>query len=183
MANNRVPINYEVPSFPSLYSPLPATHQQAYYLYYTKDIWRFTLFWTLIFYSATHLAVAGCAVLTHFRHCNVIWIVPLVYIFIAAFESLLAGSIIGVVQFQDVDFATDDMGWCQCYGSYCHQLPYARWSLNGISAAIPFDLATYKIYWLSTWTATTNSEYVQPIYTNSLVDKESGDLEMPENFL
>lgn len=97
MANNRVPINYEVPSFPSLYSPLPATHQQAYYLYYTKDIWRFTLFWTLIFYSATHLAVAGCAVLTHFRHCNVIWIVPLVYIFIAAFESLLAGSIIGVV--------------------------------------------------------------------------------------
>lgn len=97
MANNRVPINYEVPSFPSLYDPLPAHHHQAYYLYYTKDIWRFTLFWTLIFYGATHLTVAGCAVLTHFRNWNVIWIVPLVYIFIAALESLLAGSIIGVV--------------------------------------------------------------------------------------
>ncbi|KAJ5187105.1 Integral membrane protein [Penicillium cf. viridicatum] len=97
MANNRVPINYEVPSFPSLYDPLPVNRQQAYYLYYTKDIWRFTLFWTLIFYGATHLTVAGCAVLTHFRNWNVIWIVPLVYSFIAALESLLAGSIIGVV--------------------------------------------------------------------------------------
>lgn len=97
MANNRVPINYEVPSFPSLYDPLPVHHQQAYYLYYTEDIWRFTLFWTLIFYGATHLTVAGCAVLTHFRNWNVIWVVPLVYVFIAALEALLAGSIIGVV--------------------------------------------------------------------------------------
>ncbi|KAJ5365123.1 hypothetical protein N7517_008009 [Penicillium concentricum] len=97
MANNRVPINYEVPSFPSLYDPLPAHHHQAYYLYYTKDIWRFTLFWTLLFYAATHLTVSGCAVLTHFRNWNVIWIVPLVYSIIAGLEGLLAGSIVGVV--------------------------------------------------------------------------------------
>ncbi|KAJ5503003.1 hypothetical protein N7463_005877 [Penicillium fimorum] len=97
MANNRVPINYEVPSFPSLYDPLPAHHRQAYYLYYTKDIWRFTLFWTLLFYAATHLTVSGCAVLTHFRNWNVIWIVPLVYNIIAGLEALLAGSIVGVV--------------------------------------------------------------------------------------
>lgn len=97
MANNRVPINYEVPSFPSLYDPLPSHHQQAYYLYYTKDIWRFTLFWTLVFYAATHLTVAGCAMITQCRNWTVIWIIPLVYSFIAALEGLLAGSIVGLV--------------------------------------------------------------------------------------
>ncbi|CAG7920710.1 unnamed protein product [Penicillium olsonii] len=97
MANNRVPINYEVPSFPSLYDPLPSHHQQAYYLYYTKDIWRFTLFWTFVFYAATHLTVAGCAVITQCRNWKVIWIVPLVYTFVAGLEGLLAGSIVGLV--------------------------------------------------------------------------------------
>lgn len=97
MPNNRVPINYEVPPFPSLYDPLPSHHQQAYYLYYTTDIWRFTLFWTLIFYAATHLTVAGCAILTHCRYWSVIWIVPLVYSFIAGLQGLFAGSIVGLV--------------------------------------------------------------------------------------
>lgn len=97
MANNRVPINYQVPSFPSLYDPLPAHHHEAYYLYYTTDIWRFTLYWTLIFYGVSHLTVAGCAVLTHFRNWSVIWLVPLLYSVVAGLEGLIAGSIVGVV--------------------------------------------------------------------------------------
>ncbi|KAJ5591636.1 uncharacterized protein N7459_002005 [Penicillium hispanicum] len=97
MANNRVPINYQTPEFPSLYDPLPSHHKEAHYLYYTKDIWRFTLYWTLIFYAATHLTVAGCAVLTHSRNWGVIWLVPLLYSVIAGLEGLLAGSIVGLV--------------------------------------------------------------------------------------
>ena len=97
MASNRIPINYQTPSFPSLYDPLPAHHKQAYYLYYTRDIWRFTLYWTLIFYAATHLTVAGCVSLTHCRNWSVIWLVPLVYSFIAGLEGLLAGSIVGLM--------------------------------------------------------------------------------------
>jgi hypothetical protein len=98
MANNRVPINYEVPSFPSLYDPLPSHHHhQAYYLYYTTDIWRFTLLWTLIFYAATHLTVAGCAILTHCRNWSVILIVPLVYGCTAGLQGVFAGSIVGLV--------------------------------------------------------------------------------------
>lgn len=97
MANSRVPINYQIPEFPSLYDPLPAHHKEAYYLYYTKDIWRFTLYWTLIFYAATHLTVAGWAVLTHSRNWNVIWLVPLFYSVIAGLEALVAGSIVGLV--------------------------------------------------------------------------------------
>ncbi|KAJ5218418.1 uncharacterized protein N7498_000517 [Penicillium cinerascens] len=97
MAGNRVPINYQTPEFPSLYNPVPWLHKEAYYLYYTKDIWRYTLFWTLIFYAATHLPVAGCTVLTHSRNWSVIWLVPLLYSFIAGLEGLIAGSIIGLV--------------------------------------------------------------------------------------
>ncbi|OQE20602.1 hypothetical protein PENSTE_c013G09393 [Penicillium steckii] len=97
MANNRVPINYNVPSFPSLYDPLPSHGKEAYYLYYTTDIWRFTLYWTLVFYCASHLTVAGCTVLTHARNWSVIWLVPLFYIVVAGLEGLLAGSIVGLV--------------------------------------------------------------------------------------
>lgn len=97
MADNRVPINYETPNFPSLYYPLPAHFHRAYYLYYTADIWRFTLYWTLIFYAATHLTVAGYAVLVHCRNWSVIWVVPLVYSIIAGVEGLLAGSIVGLM--------------------------------------------------------------------------------------
>lgn len=97
MAANRVPINYQTPDFPSLYNPVPWRHKEAYYLYYTKDIWRYTLFWTLIFYAATHLPVAGCAVLTHSRNWSVIWLVPLLYSLIAGLEGLIAGSIVGLV--------------------------------------------------------------------------------------
>lgn len=97
MAGNRVPINYQTPKFPSLYDPVPSHHKEAYYLYYTTDIWRFTLYWTLIFYGATHLTVAGCAVLTHCRNWSVIWLVPLLYSVVAGLEGLLAGSIVGLV--------------------------------------------------------------------------------------
>ncbi|KAJ5542935.1 hypothetical protein N7535_005357 [Penicillium sp. DV-2018c] len=97
MANNRVPINYEVPPFPSLYDPIPSHHHRAHYLYHTTDIWRFTVLWTLILYAATHFTVAACAVLTNIRNWKVIWIVPLVYGSIAGVEALLAGSIVGLV--------------------------------------------------------------------------------------
>ncbi|KAJ5605996.1 hypothetical protein N7510_008777 [Penicillium lagena] len=97
MADNRVPINYQTPNFPSLYYPLPGHFKHAHYLYYTTDIWRFTLYWTLIFYAATHLTVAAYAVLVHCRNWNIIWIVPLVYSIVAGVEGLLAGSIVGLI--------------------------------------------------------------------------------------
>ncbi|KAJ5988485.1 hypothetical protein N7481_003695 [Penicillium waksmanii] len=97
MSNNRVPIDYQVPSFPSLYDPLPTHHKEAHYLYYTTDIWRFTLYWTLVFYGVSHLTVSVCAILTHFRNWSIIWLVPLLYSVIAGLEGLIAGSIVGLV--------------------------------------------------------------------------------------
>lgn len=99
MSSNRVPVNYQVPSFPSLYDPIRAKTSggPAYYLYYTDDIWRFTLYWTLILYGAAHLAVAACAAVMQWRNWRVIWVVPLVYAIVGGLEGLLAGSVVGLV--------------------------------------------------------------------------------------
>ncbi|KAB8201965.1 integral membrane protein [Aspergillus bombycis] len=97
MTDNRVPINYQTPAFPSLYDPFPRPNAAVYYLYYTRDIWRFTLYWTLIFYLASHLSVAAWALAMQGRSWRICIAIPLVYGIIAGLEALLAGSIIGLV--------------------------------------------------------------------------------------
>lgn len=97
MANNRVPINYEIPSFPSLYDPFPTHNTYAYYLYYTQDIWRFTLYWTFIFYGATHFSVAAWAVAMQCRSWKTGLIIPVIYAVIGGLQALMAGSIVGLV--------------------------------------------------------------------------------------
>lgn len=73
----------------------------ASYLYYVKDIWRFTLLWTLIFYAAFHIATAALAVCMQvgkgrnaFRW---VWSIPIAYAAIAGIEAVLAGSIVGLM--------------------------------------------------------------------------------------
>lgn len=93
----RAPISYHVPSFPSLYNPRPGSDHQAYYLYYTSDIWRFTLFWTMILFGGTHLCVAICAAVMQCRSWKVICAVPVLYLVVGALEAVLSGSIVGLV--------------------------------------------------------------------------------------
>ena len=58
-----VPESYRTPPFPSLYWLIgPPGVVQPKYLYHISDIWRFTLYWTLIAYEAAHLAVGFYAV-------------------------------------------------------------------------------------------------------------------------
>ena len=98
MSNNRVPINYIIPAFPSLYDPLSTTHDtHVSYLYYTQDIWRFTLYWTFIFYAATHLPVAACAVVMQCRSWKTGWAIPVIYAVVGGLQALIAGSIVGLV--------------------------------------------------------------------------------------
>ena len=66
--NPNIPLSYTVPSFPSLYWPINTPAGASYYLYYQTDIWRFTLYWTLIAYGAVHLATSGWAVIVWVRH-------------------------------------------------------------------------------------------------------------------
>ena len=62
-----VPLEYNTPPFPSLYWPIRAPPGAAQYLYYTTDIWRFTLYWTLITFCLVHSAVATWAGLMQFN--------------------------------------------------------------------------------------------------------------------
>lgn len=98
------PPDYITPAWPSLYWPFPVVNglsQNAYYLYKTTDIWRFTVVWTLLFFGVLHLATSSYAVFTLFgsnsRNWKIVWVVWLIYAIIAAIEGLLAGSITGAL--------------------------------------------------------------------------------------
>jgi hypothetical protein len=73
----------------------------ANYLYFTGDIWRYTLYWTFIIYAVFHAAVAGFAVLMQLgkgkRAWQYVWAIPAIYAIIAGIEAVMAGSIIGVM--------------------------------------------------------------------------------------
>lgn len=91
-----VPIGYNVPSFPSLHTPGEGHIYQLSYLYYTFDIWRFTLYWSLIFSVSFHLCAALMAIIMHKKVVGSIWIL-VVYLGIAGVESFISGSIIGLL--------------------------------------------------------------------------------------
>ncbi|KAF2270089.1 hypothetical protein CC78DRAFT_528585 [Lojkania enalia] len=92
---NAAPIGYESPPFPSLYWPFPVGVYKPYYLYYAADIWRYTTFWTLLFYGALHMVVAAWACMVQWRNWKIIWITPVIYAVIGGLEGLVAGSVVG----------------------------------------------------------------------------------------
>lgn len=93
--SNQAPFDYIPPHFPGLYWPFPVHGEQARYLYSAKEVWRFTLLWTLIFYAAVHLAVSAFAVAVQWKNWKIIWIVPVIYIIIGGIEAVIAGSAVG----------------------------------------------------------------------------------------
>ncbi|KAI1007760.1 hypothetical protein K3495_g469 [Podosphaera aphanis] len=98
---NTAPLDYTTPPWPSLYWPFDEKSRIPYYLYYTHDIWRYTLFWTLIMYAGTHSIVAMVGVLMHVgksdRAWQYAWIIALAQALIVGVEAVLAGSIVGLV--------------------------------------------------------------------------------------
>ncbi|KAH9898931.1 hypothetical protein F4778DRAFT_782530 [Xylariomycetidae sp. FL2044] len=92
------PSDYVRPEFPSLCWP-PQKRSCAIYTVY--DSWRYTLLWTVIIYGLFHLGSVGIALLMQVgRRRSVwkyLWAVPASYVIVAGVESLLAGSIVGLV--------------------------------------------------------------------------------------
>lgn len=110
--SNLAPLDYTVPPFPSLYVPIIGEPQSQNYLYHLTDIWRFTLFWTLILFLGTHATVAFFAVAVQCRNYKRMWAVPVVYVLVAGFEALLAGSLVGLMSVLPlVLFSTFLMFW------------------------------------------------------------------------
>lgn len=119
-----VDLGYRAPPFPSLYWLIgPPRLAQPAYLYHIKDIWRFTVFWTLVVLEAAHLLVGVYAVIIiwwggrsdplrvgqdkkristekaigDWRKLKVLWMVPVVYGVVAGLEAILAGSVVGLM--------------------------------------------------------------------------------------
>ena len=99
--SSSAPLGYSTPSFPSLYWPYKAKPGVANYLYYPHDVWRHTLLWTLLIYGCFHMAVAAFAVIMQLgkgkRAWQYVWTIPLLYAAVAGIESLLAGSVVGLM--------------------------------------------------------------------------------------
>ncbi|KAI9884706.1 MAG: hypothetical protein M1823_003487 [Watsoniomyces obsoletus] len=88
---------YTSPQFPSLYWPINAQAGEAVYLYYYGDIWRFTLFWTLIVYGAVYLSASAYALAMQTQNWKSAWVIPLVFGVVGGLEAMLAGSVIGLI--------------------------------------------------------------------------------------
>ncbi|KAL6716998.1 hypothetical protein ACLMJK_004912 [Lecanora helva] len=122
-ANARTDPGYKTPPFPSLYWLVgPPNVVEPAFLFYERDIWRFTFFWTLIIYEAAHLLAATYAVIIvwwggrndvfkigksregngmigigRLKKLKMLWMVPVIYGTIAGVEALLAGSVVGLM--------------------------------------------------------------------------------------
>lgn len=98
---------------------------QPKFLYHLHDIWRFTLFWTIIIFEAVHLLAGTYAVVIvwwggrnglkedgkekaerkgvkrggeeSLKKIKVLWVVPVVYGVVAGVEAVLAGSVVGLM--------------------------------------------------------------------------------------
>jgi hypothetical protein len=92
------PAEYTVPPFPSLFWP---PQDATVILYELDEMWKFTLFWTLILYGLFHLGAVGVAVLMQggkrMSSWKYLWLVPLIYALIAGFEALIAGTLVGLM--------------------------------------------------------------------------------------
>jgi len=89
------PLSYVPPRFPSLYWPFPVNGTQVQYLYDAYSMWKFTLYWTLVFVVGVHIAAAGYACMIQYKNWKIIWVVPVIYVVVGAIEATLAGNVVG----------------------------------------------------------------------------------------
>ncbi|PSK36512.1 hypothetical protein C7M61_003985 [Candidozyma pseudohaemuli] len=61
-----VPIGYLTPKFPAVFWPLGGTlpRYNELFLYYSIDIWKFTVYWVIIFFSGAYFLVGMAAALS-----------------------------------------------------------------------------------------------------------------------
>jgi hypothetical protein len=96
IVGSNIPVGYSVPQFPSLSLPINSNNFRVSYLYFTYDIWRFTLYWTLILSMAFHLAAATWACIMNRKLLSGIWIFS-TYFILAGIQAFASGSITGLI--------------------------------------------------------------------------------------
>ncbi|VUG16982.1 DEBR0S1_30526g1_1 [Brettanomyces bruxellensis] len=68
-SNDEVPVGYVTPSFPSLYLPLGSSKMKydRSVLYYSSDVWKFFVLWSMIIMAGFYTATAILIIFTHYK--------------------------------------------------------------------------------------------------------------------
>ncbi|RLV95997.1 Uncharacterized protein JA1_000655 [Spathaspora sp. JA1] len=106
------PIGYSTPPFPSLFWPLgptKAAYQQAF-LYYTIDIWKFTVWWTLILFGGLYTIVGIIAAISSILNkprnqskitggLEIIFVITMIfcYLLIGLTRGFCSGAVVGII--------------------------------------------------------------------------------------
>ncbi|KAG0668284.1 hypothetical protein C6P45_004844 [Maudiozyma exigua] len=89
-----IPVGYLTPKFPSLYWPISNKSYSLAFLYDIVDIWKFTLYWCLIFNGAFYGATGLIATLTHKNQPRCIMILA-TYITYGGIQGFIVGTVMG----------------------------------------------------------------------------------------
>ncbi|CAK9439458.1 uncharacterized protein LODBEIA_P35680 [Lodderomyces beijingensis] len=111
ISSRSVPIGYNTPEFPSLFWPVgPARPSYLNsFLYYSWDVWRFTVYWSLILSGGLYFCVGVIAsvssIVNNYRHklpvgapkmISTVTII-LFYVFVGLLKGFIGGAIIGII--------------------------------------------------------------------------------------
>ncbi|KAK4248422.1 protein-S-isoprenylcysteine O-methyltransferase [Corynascus novoguineensis] len=173
-----IPPNYTVPPFPSLFWP---PQSGSIILYELDEMWKFTLFWTLILYGLFHLGAVGVAVLMQggkrMSSWKYLWAVPVVYALIAGAEALIAGTLVAHSRTPDLarylanNSQVDQSAWDWHNPALVPYLPHQPKSLVGIatrSFCLGIALATGVTATVAILTLTASPLWRLPFFLASL---------------
>ncbi|AMD19833.1 HCL318Cp [Eremothecium sinecaudum] len=96
VTSSNAPLGYVTPDFPSLHFTNRNGVTPNIFLYNLKDIWKFTVYWTLILFGIVYLIAGLVASFTHRRKAGGVWIWP-VYLILGATHAVTVGSITGLI--------------------------------------------------------------------------------------
>lgn len=113
VSSQNYPIGYTTPAFPSIYwplGPLRSKYEQLF-LYYSSDIWMFTVFWSMIFFFVVYgLAGVGACFNIVFKGYRLRRItkakrsfgrrsimVAVLYVLSGAAQGFLTGAVVGLL--------------------------------------------------------------------------------------
>lgn len=96
MSGSTIPVGYVTPPFPSLTFHINSPEYEDAMLYYLSDMWRFTLYWTLIFFLSFHCCAALWASLMHRKVLGGLWMLA-TYALFAGVQAVISGSLVGLM--------------------------------------------------------------------------------------
>lgn len=96
VTSSDIAVGYTPPKFPGLTLHFESNDATSEFLYYSSDIWKFTLFWTLIVFAVFYLAAGVIAAVGQRKLFNGIFII-LVYFVWGIGQAFISGSIVGIL--------------------------------------------------------------------------------------